>query len=53
MLKYKLSQIDIISKKIIKKIQDNDCLFLTGEIGTGKTTFTRSLINQLQKKKQS
>ena len=50
MLKYKLSQIDIISKKIIKKIQDNDCLFLTGEIGTGKTTFTRSLINQLQKK---
>ncbi len=50
MLKYKLSQIDKISKKIIKKIQYNDCLFLTGEIGTGKTTFTRSLINQLQKK---
>ena len=27
-----------------------DCIFLTGEIGVGKTTFTRNLINYFQKK---
>ena len=27
-----------------------DCIFLLGELGSGKTTFTRSLINQLQEK---
>ena len=28
----------------------NDCIFLIGEIGVGKTTFTRYLINYLQEK---
>ena len=41
-------------KQIAKKIADNlsarDCLFLVGEIGVGKTTFTRILINYLQKR---
>ena len=50
MLKYKLSQIDNISKKIISNLSNNDCIFLFGELGSGKTTFTRSLINQLQEK---
>ena len=50
MLKYKLSQIDTISKKIISNLSNNDCIFLFGELGSGKTTFTRSLINQLQEK---
>ena len=27
-----------------------DCIFLIGEIGVGKTTFTRNLINYFQKK---
>lgn len=51
MLKYKLSQLDIISKKILSNLSSTDCLFLLGELGSGKTTFTRSLIHQLQEKK--
>ena len=50
MLKYKLSQLDIISKKILSNLSSTDCLFLLGELGSGKTTFTRSLIHQLQEK---
>ena len=50
MLKYKLSQINNISKKISSNISNTDCIFLFGELGSGKTTFTRSLINGLQKK---
>ena len=50
MLKYNLSQIDTISKKILSNISNTDCIFLFGELGSGKTTFTRSLINGLQKK---
>ena len=36
------------SKKISKVIQDGDVIFLYGEIGAGKTTFVRFLINHLQ-----
>jgi len=50
MLKYNLSQIDIISKKISSNLSQTDCIFLFGELGSGKTTFVRSLINQLQEK---
>ena len=50
MLKYNLSQIDTISKKIISNMSNTDCIFLFGELGSGKTTFTRSLINGLQEK---
>ena len=50
MLKYKLSQLGIISKKILSNLSGTDCLFLLGELGSGKTTFTRSLIHQLQEK---
>ena len=50
MLKYNLSQIDTISKKIISIMSNTDCIFLFGELGSGKTTFARSLINQLQEK---
>ena len=50
MLKYNLSQIDIISKKILSDLSNTDCIFLFGELGSGKTTFTRSLINLLQEK---
>ena len=37
--------------KISKKLKLNDIIFLYGEMGVGKTTFTRFLINELQKKK--
>ena len=50
MLKYNLSQINIISKKILLNLSKTDCIFLFGELGSGKTTFTRSLINELQEK---
>ena len=50
MLKYNLSQIDNISEKILSNLSETDCIFLFGELGCGKTTFARSLINQLQKK---
>ena len=46
-----LDHLNSISAKISKKLEKGDCIFLIGEIGVGKTTFTRHLINNLQKKK--
>ena len=45
-----LEHLNQISKKISKKLENGDCIFLIGEIGVGKTTFTRYLINNLQNK---
>ena len=42
-----------LSKKISKIIQKNDVIFLHGEIGVGKTTFVRFLINHLQEKNRT
>ncbi len=39
-----------ISKTISNLIEDGDNLFLYGEIGVGKTTFVRFLVNYLQSK---
>ena len=50
MLKYNLSQIDNISQKILLNLSNTDLIFLFGELGSGKTTFTRSLINKIQDK---
>ncbi len=50
MLKYNLPQINNISKKILSNLHNTDCIYLFGELGSGKTTFARSLINQLQEK---
>jgi len=36
MLKYYLSQIDTISRKISLSISKTDCIFLYGELGSGK-----------------
>tara|TARA_B100001996_G_C18174545_1_gene405775 strand:- start:75 stop:530 length:456 start_codon:yes stop_codon:yes gene_type:complete len=38
------------SKKISNIIKHGDTIFLYGEIGSGKTTFVRFLINHLEKK---
>ncbi len=46
-----LDHLKSISKKIADNISENDCIFLIGEIGVGKTTFTRNIINYLQKKR--
>ena len=45
-----LDHLQLISKKIADKTSKKDCIFLIGEIGVGKTTFTRSLINYFQKR---
>ena len=37
-----------VAKKISKLIKQGDNLFLYGELGVGKTTFVKSLINHLQ-----
>ena len=39
-----------LAKKILKKIRVGDVIFLYGEMGVGKTTFIRYLINGFQKK---
>ena len=43
-----LDQLNQVTLKIIKKLNKEDCILLFGEIGTGKTTLTRGLINNLQ-----
>ncbi len=39
-----------LANKISLNLKTNDVVFLYGEMGVGKTTFTRYLINELQKK---
>ena len=46
-----LDHLKQISKKISKKLKNGDCVFLIGEIGVGKTTLTRHLINNIQSQK--
>ena len=38
-----------LANKLSKKIKTGNIIFLYGEIGVGKTTFTRYLINKFQK----
>jgi tRNA threonylcarbamoyladenosine biosynthesis protein TsaE len=46
-----LDHLNLISKKISNHLSKEDCIFLIGEIGVGKTTFTRHLVNNLQEEK--
>ena len=46
-----LEHLKQISKKISQKLENGDCIFLIGEIGVGKTTLTRHLINNIQSQK--
>ena len=45
-----LNQLQLISNNIAEKISKKDCIFLNGEIGVGKTTLTRMIVNYLQKR---
>ena len=42
-----------IANKILKKLKIGDVVFLYGEMGVGKTTFVKYLINGFQKKNKS
>ena len=44
------NQSEELSNKISRKLKPGDVIFLYGEMGVGKTTFIRHLINGLQKK---
>tara|TARA_B100001057_G_scaffold490518_1_gene578979 strand:+ start:974 stop:1429 length:456 start_codon:yes stop_codon:yes gene_type:complete len=44
------NEIQKLTKKILTKLKFGDIIFLYGEIGVGKTTFVRYLVNELQKK---
>ena len=46
-----LEHLKQISKKISQKLENGDSIFLIGEIGVGKTTLTRHLINNIQSQK--
>ena len=39
-----------LAKEISKKIKPKDVIYLYGEMGVGKTTFVRYMINEFQKK---
>ena len=43
-----LKDTQILSKKISKIVKNGDLIFLYGEIGVGKTSFVRFLINHLE-----
>ena len=45
-----LDHLKLISEKVANNISEKDCIYLIGEIGVGKTTFTRTLINYFQKR---
>ena len=45
-----LEHLNSLSQKVADKLDKNDCIFLIGEIGVGKTTFRRYLVNHLQEK---
>ena len=46
-----IQDLEKISNKIKKKLKPGDVIFLYGEIGVGKTTFARFLINNYEKEK--
>jgi len=48
-----LEHLNLLSIKIAENLSKEDCIFLFGEIGSGKTTFTRNLINYLQNLEKS
>ena len=45
-----LEDTKVLSKKISEIINSGDIIFLYGELGSGKTTFVRFVINHLEKK---
>ena len=46
------NQTEELAKNILKKLKLGDVVFLYGEMGVGKTTFVKYLVNGLQKKNE-
>ena len=46
-----LDHLNYLSQKVANQLKSSDNIYLIGEIGVGKTTFIRYLINYLQEKK--
>ena len=46
-----ICELEKIANKLKKKLLPGDVIFLYGEIGVGKTTFARSLINSFENEK--
>ena len=51
MIRKSVDHLRLISNKVAGNASEKECIFLIGEIGVGKTTFTRNFINYLQKRK--
>ncbi len=47
-----IREVEKIADKIKKKLLPGDVVFLYGEIGVGKTTFARLLINSFENEKK-
>ena len=45
-----LENLNLLSRRVADCLKAKDVIYLIGEIGVGKTTFTRFLINYLQEK---
>ena len=45
-----IKQLQKLANQISKKVLAGDTIYLKGEIGAGKTTFSRFLIHYIQKK---
>ena len=45
-IKYTLDEIDLVAKKLLKKFK-NKVIIFNGEVGSGKTTLIRSIVNEL------
>ena len=50
MIATSLDHLNTIAKEVADNLSFEDCIFLIGEIGVGKTTFTRSLMKGLELK---
>ena len=44
-----LKNLEVIANKLAKSVSLGDVIFLCGELGSGKTTFSRYLINSIYK----
>ena len=45
-IKYTLDEIDLVAKRLLKKFK-NKVIIFNGEVGSGKTTLIRSIVNEL------